>query len=423
MRLQGQAAEELARAAATQQLAVLRAQVEGELASTLHLTRGMIAHVAIHPDMTEETFRALAEELRLEGRHLRNLGLAPDNVLRFVHPREGNEAAIGLRYADLPEQWESVQAAIELGSTLVAGPFELVQGGEGLAARTPIHVRNPDRSQGRYWGLASIVIDVDSLFEAAGVHEVSRSWPLAMRGRDGLGMEGDVFLGDPEVFAREPVLMSVPLPNGSWVLALELRRDLAPAHLQVPLVFRLLGLLLGGVLATLVVLLMRARFRNRQLALHDDLTGLPNLRYVRDRLERLHRRTRQGGEGFAVVSVDLDGFKSVNDAHGHQAGDRVLGEVARRLRDTTRVTDMVARVGGDEFLVLLPGIVERDDLERRVRELSLALADPIALEDDGTIEVAASIGGALCARGEESIDDLLQAADARMYRRKRSRGR
>jgi len=160
------------RADVVEQLSLIRARLEGEINSTLYLTRGMISYVATHPELTWNDFEPMATEMVTTGRHIRNLALAPDNVIEFIYPLVGNERALGMNYRDNPQQWPAVKRAIELGNTIVAGPINLVQGGQGLIARSPIYIQDRTAYPAVppvYWGMAAIVMDTPSLFNAAGV--------------------------------------------------------------------------------------------------------------------------------------------------------------------------------------------------------------------------------------------------------------
>ncbi len=149
----------------------------------------------------------------------------------------------------------------------------------------------------------------------------------------------------------------------------------------------------------------------------DPLTGLPNRRFFTERVEQaIARRNRRGGR-LAVLFLDLDGFKLVNDSLGHQAGDRVLTTVAERFRSSLRLEDTVARLGGDEFGILLEDVSDVGDALAACRRLSEALAAPLDA-GDRTWAVRASIGVAVDEGGAASADSLLRDADTAMYHAK-----
>ena len=127
------------------------------------------------------------------------------------------------------------------------------------------------------------------------------------------------------------------------------------------------------------------------LAYHDQLTGLGNRHFLQVELEKEIARAKRRNECIALLFIDLDGFKSVNDDWGHEAGDALLVEVAERLRQHVRAEDVVVRLGGDEFLVVAPGLERGDACGVMVRRLLAMLARPVALSV-GVCTVSASIG-------------------------------
>lgn len=155
-------------------------------------------------------------------------------------------------------------------------------------------------------------------------------------------------------------------------------------------------------------------------ATHDPLTGLPNRMLLLDRLGQALARAARSGNATAVLFIDLDRFKVVNDGLGHDAGDRLLAEVARRFRDSVRAFDTVARFGGDEFVVLCDEIDDTATLVALARRVAGALQHPFVL-DDTELRVTASTGIAL-AEGTDTPTDLLRKADVAMYRAKASGG-
>lgn len=175
------------------------------------------------------------------------------------------------------------------------------------------------------------------------------------------------------------------------------------------------------VLAVLVVLRLGALIREREQALravrhrasHDPLTGLPNRSLLMRRLKEALREGPVGDRSTAVLFIDLDGFKAVNDTWGHAVGDGVLRTVAARLRESCRPDDTVARISGDEFTMILPG-ASRTATEDRAASLRRRLAEPIHLAETELV-VSASIGIAVDEGTARTPDQLLNAADQAMY--------
>jgi diguanylate cyclase (GGDEF)-like protein len=162
--------------------------------------------------------------------------------------------------------------------------------------------------------------------------------------------------------------------------------------------------------------------------LTDRLTGIANresiVRRIEDRIVR--QRRRDDSHPFAVLFVDLNSFKQINDRFGHEVGDRVLIEIALRLVGNLRDTDLAARFGGDEFVILLENVANRDDALRAREKLERALTLPLqALEgltpDGGAVSAGAAIGIALCPEEGQDLETLLKRADADMYQRKQVR--
>lgn len=157
----------------------------------------------------------------------------------------------------------------------------------------------------------------------------------------------------------------------------------------------------------------------RQIAHYDMLTGLPNRVLLFDRLGYALEKMRQEHRDLAVFFIDLDGFKEVNDNHGHDAGDFLLKEIARRLSSVMRVEDTLARLGGDEFVAVLPGIRGRDQLEPILNRMLQEMNRVVVMIDGTELKVTASIGVGLYAGEQDvSVNQLVTQADQAMYQAK-----
>ncbi len=165
----------------------------------------------------------------------------------------------------------------------------------------------------------------------------------------------------------------------------------------------------------------RSEAHLRHMANHDSATGLPNRRALLDRLRRELARSRRGDRSFGLLFIDLDGFKRVNDALGHSSGDRVLRTVAQRLLTCAPNGSMVARIGGDEFAMVLTEITDRESAERMAGTIVSALGAPLAIGNK-KITLGASIGISIHPSDASDIGELMRNADLAMYRAKAEGG-
>jgi diguanylate cyclase (GGDEF)-like protein/PAS domain S-box-containing protein len=154
------------------------------------------------------------------------------------------------------------------------------------------------------------------------------------------------------------------------------------------------------------------------LANHDALTGLPSLRLCKDRLDHSLAEARRTGQMSAVMFLDLDGFKEINDEHGHELGDLVLQATALRIKAEIRETDTVARIGGDEFIIILSSLPEFEVAERIASGLIEQIVQPIRV-DKAEVVVSASIGVSIYPDNGTTSEDLIRSADKAMYQIKR----
>lgn len=391
--------------------ATVRARLESELNATLSLSLGLSAFVLSKPDFSEEELAQVAASLIRLQPAIRSVAIAPDNVIRFIYPRAGNEKALGLRYLDTPAQRDAVLRLMREQRPVIAGPLELVQGGIGIINRIPVVFTQPDGSP-RYWGLASVAIDPQPIFERAGIQSDSthHGARYALRGKDGLGARGEVFLGDAALF-RDPdaVRMDVIIPGGRWQLA---ARTLNPAAgygiwMQVLLVW------LATLAGALVAYSVSAHQRIRSMALHDNLTGLANRHQFNLRGRDLFALAKRSRRHLTLLNIDIDDFKSVNDTYGHAAGDTVLIQFANALRACCRESDLLARLGGDEFVVLLPDTSMGPALDALLDRLRAAV--DVELPGSAPVRLGISIGVATCSETTSSLDSLMRQADEAMY--------
>lgn len=161
--------------------------------------------------------------------------------------------------------------------------------------------------------------------------------------------------------------------------------------------------------------LMARQAELEALVNHDSLTGLASRRLLKDRYQCAVERAKRNSAPFAVLVIDLDRFKCINDTHGHAAGDAVLVEVARRLTATLRTTDTAARLGGDEFVLIVEGLSDFSVTDPICRKVKASVSESITLDNGVVVSVGASVGQAVYPYEGTELEQILRAADQSMY--------
>ncbi len=571
-----EAAEDKLRASVREQVGLIRARLEGNINGNIHLVRGLVAAIKTEPDMDQDRFAALASHLFTGSSHLLNVGAAPDMVISLMYPIEGNEAAIGLDYRTNPAQRDAALRVRNEGKPLLAGPVDLVQGGQGFIARFPVFT-GPEDSQ-RFWGVVSAVIDVEHLYEDSDLRDSELSIEVALVGRDSEGGSGEQFFGPPDLLQIDPVVADVWLPGGSWLLAaaprggwrqdtralwlqrlalgaagvlvlmpiiiagrlseqrqksmrdLQLREDKlqrlsrrlelaldasrvgvwelnmeteelvwddrmrelyglpperkhqevddwrnalhpddraraewefeesmathspynsefrvllsdgkvrhirakAAVYEDVGDATRIIGL--NWDVTTDVMLrdaleqaksdlerrnaeLEDTKARIEHMALHDSLTGLPNRRFLDIELSRSARDADRTKACSALLIVDLDRFKHINDTFGHAAGDALLIHVSDILRSLAQPADFIARIGGDEFVMICRSSTERQHLTLLAQSIVAKMRRPMVFENN-VCRFGVSVGISTARGSAEEVSQLLINADLALYEAK-----
>lgn len=397
-----------------------RAQLETKLYYNVALIKGLAIDLVIREEMKPQQFALIAEELSRANPVQRNLSLAPNFIIRDVYPSADNENIIGLNLLLDPEQKTAVYRSIQLDDAVLAGPYDLEQGGEGVVCRFPVWIKK--EGVPRLWGAVSITLDFPALMKEAGFARLEQDLDISIRGRDASGPAGKYFFGDEKGITKDAVRVPVFVPGGSWLISAQPKLGYAvkPWWQTTAAIIGLLVSLFSA-LASYRILFDRSRIRH--LADHDPLTQLPNRRQALSELHDLTHRGKRNNQPFALLSIDLDGFKPINDEFGHDAGDEVLRTIAQRLLASVRKGDTVARMGGDEFILVIDDPLANDEehllaYASRVRN---KLSQPMQILGGELVYVGASIGIAAYPSHAREMHGLIREADQAMYRAKRDK--
>lgn len=401
---------EAARFAALQQLSTLRARIEGLLNANLISMRGLRAEFLVSDEVSAERFAELNSRLLSDDLHTRHVAVAPDLVIRYVHPAAGNEQVLGTDYRNIPEQLPSIQAAINSGDIIITGPVDLLQGGEAIIARLPVVHDNGD-----VWGVISQIIDYRALLADAGMDNLSLL-QVAVR-----NAEGRLLAGAERMPAAIPLSTAVDLPNTQWTLtAAPLEGEWKPNLFEYwPVLLLGQGLIIAILFLVANALLSHYRLQKAfatisHQARFDSLTDLANRTYFRRQLEQWLSYCKRHQQPFALLFIDLDHFKEINDSLGHDAGDALLIEVAKLLRKYTQDNTVLGRPGGDEFVLLLKDARKPEDACQIATSLLQRLQQPIQV-GARTLYIKASIGIAMYPQDGSDAATLLKHSDLAMY--------
>jgi diguanylate cyclase (GGDEF)-like protein len=532
------------------QLGTIRYQLESALANNLSLINGLAAFISSYPDFSQAQFNQYAETVISREPALVNLAAAPDLVVRYVYPQQGNEAVIGLNYMERADQREAIIKVVQSGTMVIAGPVDMIQGGRAFVGRAPVYVTDENNNQ-RLWGIVSSPMRVESIYQKSGLDDLDSGLNIAIRGNDDI-VGADVFYGAESTFlhpgavvmpvsaggslweiAAAPTAIGLPQSGGVWLmrstllvvwlllsvlLILRFRQFIHNQALRA-IIFRNEGFLravetvsrVGGwrwsegnftevspqaraIMALppeassfnmaefchaldaksaelvaesihhatqslgridhelelrrntgeVIWLHLKAETfqhnkRSTELigaiqdvtqqkqvdqlieyqANYDQLTGLPNRALFQDRLKTALLQSRRRSTRIAILFVDLDNFKSVNDNLGHDAGDELLIESARRIQSCVRLVDTVARYSGDEFVALLIDVFSAGVTSRIADDIVTSMRAPFFI-GDRQVYCSVSVGVSFCPDDGEAPDTLLIKADQAMYEVKKS---
>jgi len=297
---------------------------------------GMAANVAVQPDMDNSRFRDLAGVITRMAPELRNIGLAPDFIIQDIYPLAGNEAALGLDLTQSSLTPAQIRAMQETRKIVYTGPIDLVQGGQGLAGRIPVF----EKDSGRLWGVISVILDMNRLYQTAGLLPPDKDMRLSISLSDRVSNTRAMFFGDSGTGWQNPVKTTLAISNASWTLFAEPRAGW-PDHPENPWLLR-------SALALMIVLGTWATFWLSGFMLKDrDMQrrfwGLFELAPIgvalySEATQSLIRANRTFEQSFGKAAEHLDFFENMLNRQGKPLAQQP--EIRKRLRTTIRFSGL-----------------------------------------------------------------------------------
>lgn len=345
-----------------------------------------------------------------------NVILAPEGIVTSVYPLKGNEAVLGLNYfSEGAGNCEAIEAR-DKGIMVMGGPFDLVQGGQALVGRLPVYLESGE-GESKFWGIVSVTLRFPQALDGAELNKLVdmglayELWRISPE----TGQPQRIASADYDYSKDAPyVEMPLRILNAEWFFRL------SPILLwyQYPETWACvaLGLLCSLLVAFLVQQnsdLHGIRQQLENLAVQDALTGILNRRGLLAALSD----TMVNCQDFILYFIDLDGFKRINDEYGHDTGDTALRTFVQSVQMHIDVPHIFGRMGGDEFMLLVPDTRHRGHMERVLADLAEELQQNTL--KGRVIPIVFSFGTVSCPDDGDTLDALLAQADERMYRNKR----
>lgn len=396
---------------ALRELSSLRFHVENIFNKRLALAKGVVAFVKVNSDITKKEFTMFSDSLLDEDDLIRNITLIKGTVISFVYPYEQNKAALGVDLATVEGQKMQILKVKEIGEPIITGIINLVQGGRGIIFRMPIFLEND------YWGQASIVINADKLFEILKISELSKRYDLSIKRVSESDFSTDLIYGNEEIFFYRKIELEVNFGNAKWKIGAIPKNEkfLDEQKILGSIVF---SLFISIIIGYIIGYTYQIKNVMKKLAYSDALTGVPNRLSLNENFMKISQAADKNKMSAAVLVVDINKFKEINDTYGHIAGDEVLKKFAKKVSRTLNSNDILMRTGGDEFLILLSNISSNDDIDSEIYKIKELLRNKWTINNK-SIEVAVSIGFAVYPNDAVDIDELIHHADLMMYEEKK----
>lgn len=373
-----------------------------------------------------EWFPSYADKLIKSIGGIENLQLAPDGIISEIYPFKGNESAIGFNIISTPRFTEEAMLSIKNHRMFVIGPVALVQGGVAVISRAPIFLHKGTQKE-LFWGFASAVIYLDDLLEATQLKQLeSEGYQYSLSRQHAATKETIVLSASITPLSDIQASTSLILPVGTWTLRISRavdsqlkQRKITGYAISLAVAF-LLSLALYAILnqpLKLRKLVKEKTAELQELAYNDPLTGLPNRRFLQDSLSKILHNNQRRKRVSAFIYFDLDNFKRINDTIGHDVGDQVLVIAAERLNKIKGISDLVVRLGGDEFGILLGDIGDKAQAAEQANRILESIRVPIKM-DSRDYTLSTSLGIAMIPEHGYDLVTIMQNADMALYQAK-----
>jgi diguanylate cyclase (GGDEF)-like protein len=371
--------------------------------SKINLIKGAIAYIQSTDDLSDEEFYNYMDNLLSENDEIiKNVGVIYGTTIHWNYPYEENKASIGIDLSTIEAQKPYIERVQNTMKPVFQGPVDLVQGGRGFIIRYPFSKNNDI-----YFGHVSVVLKEEVFNQVLANLEESLNVSLVIKDENKViyGME-EQSNNSLQWFEFEDGLLN-------WQLGLSIDKQPFSTYINM-IIYIFIGIILLAGTSIFSFVILRANDVIKNESIHDHLTGLRNRNSLDETIKQVFASAERNNHDAGILVIDLNRFKDINDTYGHIVGDEVLKETAYRLKQAIRTDEIPFRIGGDEFLIVIPYVHEKENLQQMKKRLKGVLS--YKLEVNGySVLVTASIGYAVYPKHGLDFDMLFTIADEQMY--------
>jgi diguanylate cyclase (GGDEF)-like protein len=396
----------------TDRYMVFESKVQRLIYSNVTLLQGYEAYIKLYPDLdAEASYDYMDKLLSTNSDYIRNVGVLKDTTIIWNYPQEDNSAAIGVDLAGVKEQQDLVLKVKKELKPVLQGPVNLVQGGSGFIVRLPIV-----REDTGYWGQIAIVLKSDKILEEIESYAKESGLDIAVFNRENKLIP---FLGSIDSDINSKLEFAVDPEFIDWTITVNSSNGWGDNLLWFSLLL-VFSVCLCASMGLLMYKYIKSNNKIVVMSIYDSLTGLFNRHFLNKYQATVFAAAKRKEGKLGILLLDLDRFKKINDTYGHSVGDLVLVETARILKASVGKNETAFRLGGDEFLLILPEVENVEHLLRAREELLDRFEKEFGISGY-SIKVSPSIGYAIFPEDGDDLEALFHTADKLMYMEKAKR--
>ncbi len=391
--------------------------IEAEIAAREYITR--LLEIKIQEsqgNITGEQFRIIAEELFDDFIDITDISLAPEGIVSFKYPLTGGLADRENLFSDNVQGVYADYSKMS-GTSILIAPAIMDDGSYGIIIRRPVYT-SEKASEESFWGFVSVTLDLSRFLKAVSMEKlVEAGYEYKLLGHNPITGEERLIMEHADKELASPVeSMISTVGGGYWLLRISPTAGwMNPAEIVGALAIAILFSALAAFAASAYMSMLANAKELEVMSYRDSLTNLYNPRSYHEHMDELSKKKLPYG----LIFMDLNDFKMVNDTMGHDVGDSLLNIVAKRLQNSIREKDRAFRIGGDEFVVVIHGVHEKQFYEGVIERMRNNVAREVVIGEH-KLNVSISAGFARCPEDGAKFEDVVKVADDAMYHNKRA---